>query len=339
MLERLSDQVYRKMQPPVVTTHDCSLFLYPFKQSKAAVKLKEDMKKVSVRPGKGQPPMPCRKMFGVPLKDLHKEGLVVNGVPAVVWNVVEYLRGEGLTHEGLFRINGNVKVVEQLRVKYESGEPVALSEDGDVHSAASLLKLFLREMPDGVISSEMLPKFIQAYQESGRDSQKESSLKDLVHELPDTHYSLLKYLCHFLTQVVAQHAENKMNIYNLATVFGPSCFHVFPGFEGMKQQEICNKIMAKFLEEYTKLFECEHTEKDELCEDMARIITVKEYNSDRPFIPIRSADIEVASKSPRRKVHSLDQPMKRNNVDVEVPKQSPRSPRPKLCDPNYLLVK
>lgn len=224
MLELLSGKVSSKMQPPVVTAHDCSLFLCSFKQSKAAVRLKEDMKKVVVRPGRGQPTVPCRKVFGVPLRDLHKEGLVVNGVPALVWNVVEYLRSEGVTHEGLFRVNGNVKVVEQLRLKYESGEPLSLLEDGDVYSAASLLKLFLREMPDGVISTPLLPKFIQIYQETGSDAQRENRLKELIHELPDTHYSLLKYLCHFLTQVVERHAENKMNIYNLATVFGPNCF-------------------------------------------------------------------------------------------------------------------
>ncbi|XP_073457036.1 protein FAM13A isoform X3 [Aquarana catesbeiana] len=324
MLELLSGKVSSKMQPPVVTAHDCSLFLCSFKQSKAAVRLKEDMKKVVVRPGRGQPTVPCRKVFGVPLRDLHKEGLVVNGVPALVWNVVEYLRSEGVTHEGLFRVNGNVKVVEQLRLKYESGEPLSLLEDGDVYSAASLLKLFLREMPDGVISTALLPKFIQIYQETGSDAQRENRLKELIHELPDTHYSLLKYLCHFLTQVVERHAENKMNIYNLATVFGPNCFHVSPGFEGMKQQEVCNKIVAKLLEDYSKFFECEQTEKDSLCEDMARIITVKEFNSDKQLIPTRSAEIEVPSISPRIMVHSLEQPLKTSSIDIDSPKLSPR---------------
>ncbi|KAM4050321.1 protein FAM13A isoform 2-T2 [Anomaloglossus baeobatrachus] len=293
-------------------------------QSKAAVRLKEDMKKVVVRPGRGQPPVQCRRFFGVPLKDLHKEGLIMNGVPAVVWSVVEYLRSEGMTQEGLFRINGNVKVVEQLRVKYENGEQVTLSEDGDVHSAASLLKLFLREMPDGVISTAMLPRFIQIYQESGCDAHRENSLKELIKELPDTHYTLLKYLCHFLTQMVQHHSENKMNVYNLATVFGPNCFHVSSGFEGMKQQEICNKIVAKLLEDYSKFFECDSTEKDALCEDMARIITVKEYNSERPVIPTRVVEVQVASQSPRRKTQVQEQPLKTSNVELDLPKLSPR---------------
>ncbi|CAH2301360.1 FAM13A isoform X2 [Pelobates cultripes] len=268
----------QKMQPPIVSAHDCSLFLCSFKQSKAVVRLKEDMKKVVARPGKGQPAVPCKRLFGVPLKDLMEEGLMENGVPNLVWNIVEYLRMEGMTHEGLFRVNGNFKVVEQLRHKYESGEQVILADDGDVHSAASLLKMFLREMPDGIISAKIIPKFIQVYNGRhyhGSDSQRESSLKELLKELPDTHYSLLKYLCHFLTQVVEHQAENRMNVYNLATVFGPSCFHVSPGFDCMKQQETCNKILERMLKDFNVFFQCEHTEKDGVCEDTAKIITVK----------------------------------------------------------------
>ncbi|XP_075141145.1 protein FAM13A isoform X5 [Leptodactylus fuscus] len=332
-LECVSPKLRSEMQPPVVSAHDCSLFLCSFKQSKAAVRLKEDMKKVVVRPGRGQPPMPCRRVFGVPLKDLHKEGLVMNGVPAVVWSVVEYLRREGLTQEGLFRINGNVKVVEQLRVKYENGEHVILPEDGDVHSAASLLKLFLREMPDGVISPAMLPRFIQVYQESVSDLHRESGLKDLIKELPDTHYSLLKYLCHFLTQVVQHHTENKMNVYNLATVFGPSCFHVSSGFEGMKQQEIANKIVAKLLEDYSKFFEWEATEKDALCEDMARIITVKEYSSEKPFVPPRLVEIQVTSLSPRGK-NKQSSERRLQEIEMPKPKQSVGIPQSSILVTN-----
>lgn len=70
----------------------------------------------------------------------------------------------GLTQEGLFRVNGNVKVVERLRWQLESGAPVELGTDGDVSSAASLLKLFLRELPERVITSALHPRFIQLFQ-------------------------------------------------------------------------------------------------------------------------------------------------------------------------------
>lgn len=47
------------------------------------------------------------------------------------------------------------------------------------------------------------------------------------------------------------------------------------GFEGMKEQEICNKIMTKMLENYNTLFELEGLKKDEekpVCEELPGII-------------------------------------------------------------------
>ncbi|XP_068043703.1 protein FAM13A isoform X6 [Anomalospiza imberbis] len=248
------------------------------RQSKSAVRLKEDMKKIAVSPLNKQKDTTCPKVFGVSLLELQQQGLSKNGIPIVVWNIVEYLTQHGMTQEGLFRVNGSMKMVEQLRLQYERGEEVELVKDGDVYSAASLLKLFLRELPDGIITSALHPRFIQLYQDSRNDMQKESYLKELLKELPDAHYCLLKYLCQFLIKVAEHHVENRMNLCNLATVFGPNCFHVPSGFEGIKEQEICNKIMTKMLENYNTLFELEGLKKDEekpVCEELAKIILVK----------------------------------------------------------------
>ncbi|KAM6077064.1 protein FAM13A isoform 3-T3 [Chlamydotis macqueenii] len=248
------------------------------RQSKSAVRLKEDMKKIAALPLNKQRDATCPRVFGVSLLELQKQGLSKNGIPMVVWNIVEYLTQHGMTQEGLFRVNGSMKMVEQLRLQYERGEEVELVKDGDVYSAASLLKLFLRELPDGVITSALHPRFIQLYQDTRNDMQKESKLKELLKELPDAHYCLLKYLCQFLIKVAEHHVENRMNLCNLATVFGPNCFHVPSGFEGIKEQEICNKIMTKMLENYNTLFELESLKKDEekpVCEELARIILVK----------------------------------------------------------------
>ncbi|XP_055558439.1 protein FAM13A isoform X3 [Falco biarmicus] len=248
------------------------------RQSKSTVRLKEDMKKIAVLPLNKQRDTTCPKVFGVSLLELQQQGLSKNGIPIIVWNIVEYLTQHGMTQEGLFRVNGSMKMVEQLRLQYERGEEVELVKDGDVYSAASLLKLFLRELPDGIITSALHPRFIELYQDPRNDKQKESNLKELLKELPDAHYCLLKYLCQFLVKVAEHHVENRMNLCNLATVFGPNCFHVPSGFEGIKEQEICNKIMTKMLENYNTLFELEGLKKDEekpVCEELARIILVK----------------------------------------------------------------
>ncbi|XP_063665743.1 protein FAM13A isoform X3 [Pan troglodytes] len=262
------------------------------------------MKKIVAVPLNEQKDFTYQKLFGVSLQELERQGLTENGIPAVVWNIVEYLTQHGLTQEGLFRVNGNVKVVEQLRLKFESGVPVELGKDGDVCSAASLLKLFLRELPDSLITSALQPRFIQLFQD-GRNDVQESSLRDLIKELPDTHYCLLKYLCQFLTKVAKHHVQNRMNVHNLATVFGPNCFHVPPGLEGMKEQDLCNKIMAKILENYNTLFEVEYTENDHLrCENLARLIIVKEvcYKNSLPILLTRGLERDMPKPPPKTKI-------------------------------------
>ncbi|KFW71168.1 Protein FAM13A, partial [Pygoscelis adeliae] len=306
-----------------------------FKQSKSAVRLKEDMKKIAAFPLNKQRDTTCPKVFGVSLLELQQQGLSKNGIPIVVWNIVEYLTQHGITQEGLFRVNGSMKMVEQLRLQYERGEEVELVKDGDVYSAASLLKLFLRELPDGIITSALHPRFIQLYQDTRNDMQKESNLKELLKELPDAHYCLLKYLCQFLIKVAEHHVENRMNLCNLATVFGPNCFHVPSGFEGIKEQEICNKIMTKMLENYNTLFELEGLKKDEekpVCEELARIILVKVSISNISFSYSKSITQAYCRFQSRNLLDRLPVLQEMTKSTMEGSSQTCLVPQPGLSD-------
>ncbi|KAM3831579.1 protein FAM13A isoform 2-T2 [Vipera latastei] len=272
-------------------------------QSNSAVKLKEDMKKIGVPPLSRHKGSCHRKLFGTSLQEMQQEGLSKCGIPTVVWDIVDYLSYHGLEQEGLFRVNGNLKTVEKLRLKYEGGDQVDLAAEADVSSAASLLKLFLRELPDRVIPSALYPKFIQLYQASQKCGLETSDLRDLLRQMPETHYCLLRYLCHFLKRVADHHTENKMTISNLATVFGPNCFCVPPGFEGMKQQEICNKIMVHMLENCSSLFEWEHKKKEGGCKESPKIILVKEAScKTSPPILLKSLETEKPKPKPRTKI-------------------------------------
>ncbi|XP_062992303.1 protein FAM13A isoform X2 [Elgaria multicarinata webbii] len=275
-------------------------------QSKSAVRLKEDMKKIAGPPLNRLRGTSCRKVFGVSLQEMQQRGLSKNGIPAVVWDIVEYLTWHGLKQEGLFRVNGNLKTVEQLQAKYESGEEVELAAEGDVSSVASLLKLFLRELPERVIPAAAHAKFVQLYQDTSNYGLNANILRELLRQLPDAHYCLLKYLCQFLRRVAEHHSENKMNVSNLATVFGPNCFRVSSGFEGMKEQEICNKIMAQMLENYSVLFEGGHLKKEKEmhpCKELAKIILVKEATGKQTLpIILTSVKREPPKPTPRNKI-------------------------------------
>uniref|UniRef100_W5MS23 Family with sequence similarity 13 member A n=1 Tax=Lepisosteus oculatus TaxID=7918 RepID=W5MS23_LEPOC len=248
--------------------------------NRTAVQIKEDMKKIVQLPLIKQKEPRMWKVFGVSLSDLKEQGLLKDGIPLVVRNMVEHLMENGMQQEGLFRVNGNVKAVERLRRRCETRETVDLLQEADICSVASLLKQFLRDLPEGVITSTVQTALIHLYHEYSEDQLKQD-LKEILQQLPKIHYSLLKYLCHFLTQVEKQQKDNRMTVFNLATVFGPNVFHVSTGIEGMKEQDICNKIMAVLIENYSTIFETDGHQ-EELKEEHPKVITVREARSSIP---------------------------------------------------------
>ncbi|XP_067441001.1 protein FAM13A isoform X2 [Thunnus thynnus] len=246
--------------------------------NKTAVQVKEDMKKMVQIPMLRPRTVAAKhtKLFGAPLFELCEKGLVEDGVPLVVRKMVEYLGKHALHQEGLFRVNGNVRAVETLKHRLESGEDVDLLSESDTCTVASLLKQYLRDLPQGLVDSTVQQALIQHHQECDDDGSW-SDMRDLIQQLPDVHHSLLRYLCHFLTLVECNHKDNRMTALNLATVFGPSVFHVAPGFEALKDQNICNKIMVKLIQNYSNIFET-NTNKEGGTKEPSTLIIFKEVH-------------------------------------------------------------
>ncbi|XP_076151053.1 protein FAM13A isoform X2 [Alosa pseudoharengus] len=278
--------------------------------NKAAVQIKEDMKKMVQLPMvKPRPTAPVgRRVFGVSLLELKELGLVEDGVPLVVRSMVEYLREHGLHQEGLFRVNGSVRAVDALRQRLERCEPVDLAQESEVGTVASLLKQFFRDLPEGLVDSSVQPALIQQHQESSEAGCCQD-MRELLQQLPELHLGLLKYLCHFLTQVDQRHKENRMNALNLATVFGPNVFHVSSGFDGIHEQNICNKIMAKMIQNYSSIFETDMQKGSLMTEtETANVIIVKEVQTitlereKSPYSPTPKARTPVPRKKKVKKL-------------------------------------
>lgn len=67
-----------------------------------------------------------------------------------------------LQQEGLFRVNGNVRAVGTLKQRLESGEHVDLSES-DSCAVASLVKQFLRDLPEGLVNATVQQALVHCY--------------------------------------------------------------------------------------------------------------------------------------------------------------------------------
>ncbi|OBS78105.1 hypothetical protein A6R68_19506, partial [Neotoma lepida] len=105
------------------------------------------------------------------------------------------------------------------------------------HDAASLLKLFLRELPQPLLSVEYLKAF-QAVQNLPTKKEQLQALNLLVILLPDANRDTLKALLEFLQRLIDNKEKNKMTVVNVAMVMAPNLFmcHTL-GLKSSEQRE------------------------------------------------------------------------------------------------------
>ena len=106
--------------------------------------------------------------FGAPLADAVEycspRGIDVC-LPAVVYRCLEYLESKDApSEEGIFRMSGSNVVIKSLKKRFNAeGDFDFLGPDEpyfDVHAVASLLKLYLRELPQPVLTRDLHLEFI-----------------------------------------------------------------------------------------------------------------------------------------------------------------------------------
>ena len=91
----------------------------------------------------------------------------------------------------------------------------------DVHAVAGLLKLWLRELPNSVLTKELLMDFLHTIDLLDRRD-RVNELGRLVSMLPLPNYTLLRALTAHLIRVVQNSDVNKMTMRNVGIVFSPT---------------------------------------------------------------------------------------------------------------------
>ncbi|KAM5289901.1 rho GTPase-activating protein 6 isoform 1-T1 [Glossophaga mutica] len=155
-------------------------------------------------------------------------------VPRLVDSCCQHLEKHGLQTVGIFRVGSSKKRVRQLREEFDRGVDVSLEEEHSVHDVAALLKEFLRDMPDPLLTRELYTAFINTLLLEPEEQL--GTLQLLIYLLPPCNCDTLHRLLQFLS-IVARHANdniskdgqevtgNKMTSLNLATIFGPNLLH------------------------------------------------------------------------------------------------------------------
>ncbi|XP_073196673.1 rho GTPase-activating protein 24 isoform X5 [Lepidochelys kempii] len=177
--------------------------------------------------------------------------------PMLVEQCVDFIRLRGLKEEGLFRLPGQANLVKELQDAFDCGEKPSFDSSTDVHTVASLLKLYLRELPEPVIPYAKYEDFLSCAKLLSKEE--ETGVKELVKQvksLPPVNYNLLKYICRFLDEVQSYAGVNKMSVQNLATVFGPNILR--PKVEDpltiMEGTAVVQQLMSVMISKHEQLF-------------------------------------------------------------------------------------
>ncbi|XP_037679973.1 rho GTPase-activating protein 45 isoform X2 [Choloepus didactylus] len=172
-----------------------------------------------------------------------------DGVPLVVRKCVSEVERRALRTKGIYRVNGVKTRVEKLCQAFESGQELVELSQASPHDISNVLKLYLRQLPEPLISFRFYPELMGLAKESlkaeaeakaasrGRLAGAESEavptgmvgrLRELLRDLPPENRATLQYLLRHLRRVAQGEQDNKMSPGNLGIVFGPTLLRPRP---------------------------------------------------------------------------------------------------------------
>ncbi|KAK6745704.1 hypothetical protein RB195_012054 [Necator americanus] len=169
-----------------------------------------------------------QSVLGIRLADCAMSG-PEDLVPLLVRICVSVVEANGLDTVGIYRIPGNTAAVNALKETLShcldtmTMENLDMSDPRwrDVNVVSSLLKMFLRKLPEPLLTDKLYPFFIDANRIANHHNRLHK-LRNLLRKLPRHHYATLKYIIFHLSEITKNSQVNKMETRNLALMFGPS---------------------------------------------------------------------------------------------------------------------
>uniref|UniRef100_A0A8C9N3E5 Rho GTPase-activating protein 12 n=2 Tax=Serinus canaria TaxID=9135 RepID=A0A8C9N3E5_SERCA len=143
-------------------------------------------------------------------------------VPKFVKLCIEHVEEHGLDIDGLYRVSGNLAVIQKLRFAVNHDEKLDLNDSKweDIHVITGALKMFFRELPEPLFTYNHFNDFVNAIKQEPR--QRVPAVKDLIKQLPKPNQDTMQVLFRHLKRVVENGEKNRMTYQSIAIVFGPT---------------------------------------------------------------------------------------------------------------------
>ncbi|CAJ1084574.1 rac GTPase-activating protein 1 [Xyrichtys novacula] len=154
-------------------------------------------------------------------------------IPPLVVHCISEIEQRGLHEAGLYCLSGADRTVKELKEKFLRNKTVpVLSKVDDIHAITGLLKDFLRNLKEPLLTFRLNRPFMEAAEVSDDDNSI-ALMYQTIGDLPLANRDTLAFLVLHL-QRVAESLDTKMNVGNLARVFGPTIVgHAVPNPDPM----------------------------------------------------------------------------------------------------------
>ncbi|KAL5006671.1 hypothetical protein ScPMuIL_015477 [Solemya velum] len=177
-------------------------------------------------------------------------------IPNFVNHCITAIESRGLFHDGIYRVSGNIAQIQKLRYAVEQDEGYNLNdtEQWDIHVLTGTLKLFFRELKEPLFTFHLFEKFRDAVAKP-QNVDRLKEMRAIMPDIPKFHYETMKFLFNHLLKVQDNSQENRMQLQNIAIVFGPTL--IWPEKEGPNlaaSMVFQGRIVEYMLLEYKKLF-------------------------------------------------------------------------------------
>ncbi|XP_038573260.1 rho GTPase-activating protein 12-like isoform X6 [Micropterus salmoides] len=194
------------------------------------------------------------QVFGCSLSSLcSKEN---STVPGFVKMCIDHVENNGLSVDGLYRVSGNLAVIQKLRFAVNHDEKVNLADGKweDIHVTSGALKMYFRELPEPLFTYTYFNDFVNAIK-SPDYKQRVQSIKELVRQLPKPNHDTMQALFKHLRKVIDHGEENRMTTQSVAIVFGPTLLRPETETFNMAIHMVYqNQIVELILLEYENIF-------------------------------------------------------------------------------------
>uniref|UniRef100_A0A8C9V2B0 Rho GTPase activating protein 9 n=1 Tax=Scleropages formosus TaxID=113540 RepID=A0A8C9V2B0_SCLFO len=161
-------------------------------------------------------------------------------VPRFVRMCTEAVEKRGLETDGIYRVSGNLAVIQKLRFTVDHER--AVSTDGrylfpeelvqeklnlddsqweDIHVITGALKLFFRELPEPLVPYSSFADIVETVKMSDY-LEKVDRMRCLVLSMPAPNRDTMHFMIRHLRRVMEHSDSNRMTTQNIGIVFGPT---------------------------------------------------------------------------------------------------------------------